>query len=214
MTLKVNANDPFVPYQPTVSHDACLVHIWWFQLKYVTSYRADKVKFTDGQTDGRTDGQAEATTIPFRPQRPRVKHWNLSRLVLKLCLPNPLKPGGKSRMKMALAAPAGDASTTSEWAIFHCLLRCAYIRRLTLIVAIPTDGWPGKTTGHLFYGTSSFVHHFKAIGVFKLKLQPGNAQFGSKSAIFCPVWPWNLMDDLEKQYGSSCLMPQALCIIS
>ena len=25
-----------------------------------------------------------------------------------------------------------------------------------------------------------------------------NAQFGSKSAIFCPVWPWNLTDDLEK----------------
>ena len=23
--------------------------------------------------------------------------------------------------------------------------------------------------------------------------------FGSKSAIFCPVWPWNLTDDLEKQ---------------
>ena len=26
-----------------------------------------------------------------------------------------------------------------------------------------------------------------------------NAQFGSKSVTFCPVWPWNLMDDLGKQ---------------
>ena len=47
--------------------------------------------------------------------------------------------------------------------------------------------------------TSSFVHHFVAIGEFKLELQSGNDQFGSKSAIFCPVWPWNLMDDLEIQ---------------
>ena len=46
--------------------------------------------------------------------------------------------------------------------------------------------------------TSSFVHHIKSCGEFKLKLQSGNAQFGSKSAIFCPVWPWNLMQDLGK----------------
>ena len=45
---------------------------------------------------------------------------------------------------------------------------------------------------------SSFVHYFKAICDFKLELQSGNAQFGSKLAIFCPVWPWNLTDDLEK----------------
>ena len=55
-----------------------------------------------------------------------------------------------------------------------------------------------KTTGHLFSTTSSFVHHFKAMGEFKLELQSGNSQFGSKSVIFCPVWSWNLMDDLEK----------------
>ena len=40
-----------------------------------------------------------------------------------------------------------------------------------------------------------FVHHFKSIGEFKLELQSGNTRFGSKSAISCPVWPWNLMDD-------------------
>ena len=56
-----------------------------------------------------------------------------------------------------------------------------------------------KTIGHLFYATLSFVHHFEAIGEFKLELQSGNAQFRSKLPIFCPVWPWNLMDDLEKQ---------------
>ena len=41
-----------------------------------------------------------------------------------------------------------------------------------------------KTIGHLFYTTSSFVHHFKTIGEFKLELQSGNSQFGSKLTIF------------------------------
>ena len=37
-------------------------------------------------------------------------------------------------------------------------------------VTLKFDGWPLKTIGHLFYTTSSFVHHFKAIGEFKLEL--------------------------------------------
>ena len=41
------------------------------------------------------------------------------------------------------------------------------------------------------------MHHIKSIGEFKLELQPGNAQFGSKLAIVCPVRPWNLTDELE-----------------
>ena len=66
-------------------------------------------------------------------------------------------------------------------------------------VTLKFDGWPWKTIGHLFYTTPSFVQHFKSIGEFKLELQSGNAQFGSKSEIFCPAWPWNLTDDLGKQ---------------
>ena len=38
-------------------------------------------------------------------------------------------------------------------------------------VTLKFDGWPQKTIGHLFYATSSFVHHFVAIGEFKLELQ-------------------------------------------
>ena len=71
-----------------------------------------------------------------------------------------------------------------------------------------------KTTGHLLYTTSRFVHHFIAIGQFKLKLQPGNAKFESNAAIFCPVWLWHLMDDLEKHQGTSSMLLQVLCIIS
>ena len=70
-------------------------------------------------------------------------------------------------------------------------------------VTLKFDGWPWKTRGHLFYTTSSFVHHFKSIGEFKLELQSGNAQFRSKSAIFLSCvtlkfdrWPWKTIGHL------------------
>ena len=47
------------------------------------------------------------------------------------------------------------------------------------------------------------MHHFIAIGEFKLELQSGNAQFGSKSSIFFScvtlqfdVWPWKTIGHL------------------
>ena len=66
-------------------------------------------------------------------------------------------------------------------------------------VTLKFDEWPWKNIRHLFYVASSFVHRFIAISEFKLKLQSGNPQFRSKSAIHCPVSPWNLTDDFEKQ---------------
>ena len=66
MTLKVKVNDLHFQYQLRVSQDACLVQIWWFQLKPVTSYRADKVKFTDGQTDGQTDAGNDNTPSAWK----------------------------------------------------------------------------------------------------------------------------------------------------
>ena len=38
-------------------------------------------------------------------------------------------------------------------------------------VTLKFDGWHWKTIGYLFYVTSSFVHHFVAIGEFKLELR-------------------------------------------
>ena len=57
-------------------------------------------------------------------------------------------------------------------------------------VTLKFDGCPCKTIGHLFYTIESFVHHFKAIREFKLELQSGNAQFGSKLVILCPFEIW------------------------
>ena len=80
-------------------------------------------------------------------------------------------------------------------------------------VTVKFDGWPCKTIRHLFYATSSFVHHFLPIGEFKLELQSINAEFGSKSTIFLAVWPRNFTDDPQKQLGTSSMLLQALCII-
>ena len=61
------------------------------------------------------------------------------------------------------------------------------------------DGWPTKATGHLFYATSSFMHHFVAIGELKLELLARNAQIRSVSMFFfgCVTlkfngWPWKM----------------------
>ena len=50
---------------------------------------------------------------------------------------------------------------------------------------------------------------FQSISKFKLELQSGNAQFRLKLGIFCPLWAWNLMDDLQKQLGTSSMPLQA-----
>ena len=69
-------------------------------------------------------------------------------------------------------------------------------------VTLKFDGWPWKIMGQLFHTISSFVHNFKAIDEFKHTLQSRSAQFGSKSAIICPVWPSNLTEDLENNRAS------------
>ena len=83
----------------------------------------------------------------------------------------------KSISEFKLELQSGNAQFGSKSTIF--------LSRVTL----QFDGWPWKTIGHLFYATSSFVHHFVAIGELKLELQSGNAQFGSNYTIFLVVWP-------------------------
>ena len=68
--------------------------------------------------------------------------------------------------------------------------RCFFWSRVTLKLTHDPE-----TIRYLFYATSSFVHHFNAIGKLKLKLQSGNAQFGSKLMIFfvaCDLEIWRM----------------------
>ena len=75
-------------------------------------------------------------------------------------------------------------------------------------VTVKFDKWPWKTIGYLFYITSSFVHHFKAMGAFKLALQSGNAQLGTKWAIFvlCDLkfdgWHWKTIGQIFRAASS------------
>ena len=48
----------------------------------------------------------------------------------------------------------------------------------------------------------------------RVNLNWSYSQFGSKSVISSPVWLWNLMEDLKKQYDTFSTLHQALCIIS
>ena len=59
----------------------------------------------------------------------------------------------------------------------------ARISKFLLPVTLKFERWPRKTIKRIFYATPSFVHHFIAINEFKLQLESGNAQFGSKLAI-------------------------------
>ena len=84
-------------------------------------------------------------------------------------------------------------------------------------VTLKFDRWPSKTIGHLFYAISSFVLHFIAISELKLKLQSGNAQFGSKSAIFLSRmtlkfdgWPWKRIGQLF--YAASSFLQHCIAI--
>ena len=83
-----------------------------------------------------------------------------------------------------LGLQSGNATLGQNW---------RFLSRVTLTFG----GQPCKTVGHIFYATSSFVHCFMAIIEFKLELQSGNAQFGSKSGNFLLVWPCDLVDVLE-----------------
>ena len=78
-------------------------------------------------------------------------------------------------------------------------------------VTLKFDEWPWKTIGHRFYAASRFAHNFIVIGQFKRELQSGNAKFGSKSAIFGPLWPRNLTDDLKKSNKTPLLCYFKLC---
>ena len=89
----------------------------------------------------------------------------------------------------------------SNWSYSPETTNLGQIRRFFSCATLKFDGWPWKIIGHLFYAKSSFVHHFVAIGEFKLELQSGNAQFWSNLIIFSAVWPWNLTHDLEQAIG-------------
>ena len=78
-------------------------------------------------------------------------------------------------------------------------------------VTLTFGGWPWKAAGHLFYGTSGFVHYFVAICVFKLvRIHPVRVKIGnflSGANLKFDRWP-------SKPIGHLPNLLQALSIIS
>ena len=71
-------------------------------------------------------------------------------------------------------------SVNWNWSYFLETLNSGHNWRFLSRVTLKFDGWPCKTKWHLFYATSSLVHHLMAMGEFKLELQSRSAQFYGK----------------------------------
>ena len=72
-------------------------------------------------------------------------------------------------------------------------------RQFLSCVTLKFDGWHWKTIGHLFYATSSSVHHFKAICEYKLELQSRKRLIWVKIGDFFTRMTLKFDNDLEKQ---------------
>ena len=68
-------------------------------------------------------------------------------------------------------------------------IKIGFKSSIYLHVTLKFDGWPKKTIHHVKFCALQIV------GKFKLGLQSGNVKVGCKLAIFCHVWPSNLIDD-------------------
>ena len=161
---------------------------WWFQTWVTVRKQPIWVKFDDFQS---------RVTLKFDV-------WPWKTIGHLFCSTSSLLHHFLTIGVLKLELQSGNAQFGSKSTIFFSRVTSKF------------DVWPWKTIGHLFYATSSFVHHFIAIGEFKLELKSGNAQSGSNSTIFSAVWPWNLADDLEqgKSEGfDSCDLPGNLAQI-
>ena len=75
------------------------------------------------------------------------------------------------------------------------------------------DRWPSKSIGHLFYATSSFVHHFVAIRVpvRKHPIWLKMSNFLSFATLIFGRWPWKTIGHLFHAYSSYVHHFVAIC---
>ena len=106
------------------------------------------------------------------------------------------KQKGTSSILYQALCIISNPSVNSIWSHGPETLNSGQNRHFLSPVTLQFAGWPRKTIGHLSYAASSFVHHFKSIGEFKLELQSGKAQFGSNWQFFVPcdfeIWRMTL----------------------
>ena len=73
------------------------------------------------------------------------------------------------------------------------------------------DGWPWKTKGHLFKTTLSSVHHFKAMGEFKLELQSGKTLNSGQNLQFFVLCDLEIWQMTLKNHSAPLLCHFKLC---
>ena len=80
--------------------------------------------------------------------------------------------------------------------------------------------WPWNLTDDLEKNRAPLLRNFKHCASshshqwIKTGVTVRKHQMRVKIGDFCPLWPWNLTDDLEKRLDTSSKPHQALCIIS
>ena len=83
----------------------------------------------------------------------------------------------------------------SSWGYSPETLNLGRNLRFLSHVTLKFHVWHWKAIGQHFYAPLSVMHHFVAIGEFKLEWQSGNAQFGSNSEIVffpCDLENWQM----------------------
>ena len=138
---------------------------------------------------------------------------NLSQIAFNLSIYQPMgswnlmdgikKQEGTSSILLQALWIIWNPLVISYWRYSPETLNSGQNQRFLSRVTLKFDGWHWKPIGHILYTMSSLVHHFKAMGEFKLELQSGNPQFGSNSAIFLSRvtlkfdgWPWSTKGQL------------------
>ena len=103
---------------------------------------------------------------------------------------------GRSQLSNPSDLPCSRSSVKFQGHMWQKIMILTRIERFRTVTLVWIHWW-------LWNDAQSLKQHRRGalliLKVIATGLQSGNAQFGSKSVMFCTVWPWNLMDDLGKQ---------------
>ena len=120
---------------------------------------------------------------------------------------DPEKQQGTCSMLLRALCIISKPSVNSNWSYSLETLNSGQNWQFVSCVTLKFDGWFKKTIEHLFYATSSFIHHFVTISEFKQWIySPEMPKLGRN--LFWPLtfcmditfgngnYPWKFHDDL------------------
>ena len=93
-------------------------------------------------------------------------------------------------------------SVNSNWSYSPNTLKSDRNWQFVVRVTLKFDEWPCKTTGHLFYATSSVVHHFITTSYGPEMPKLGQEFFFTSVTLTFELWPW--------PFGRASLLPMVI----